>query len=69
MEDGLTGFVVENVDQAVAAVGRLDRLFRPSIRSRFEERFSARAMTREYVKIYKSMAAQGTSQAVQVAAE
>jgi glycosyltransferase involved in cell wall biosynthesis len=70
MEDGLTGFVVENVDQAVAAVGRLDRLFRPSIRSRFEERFSARAMAREYVKIYRSLAAQGTSpEAVQVAAE
>ncbi|MBA2587217.1 MAG: glycosyltransferase family 4 protein [Alphaproteobacteria bacterium] len=70
MEDGLTGFVVENVDQAVAAVGRLNRLFRPSIRSRFEERFSARAMAREYVKIYQSLAAQGTSpQAVQVAAE
>ena len=44
MEDGLTGFVVHDVAGAVAAVGKLDRLFRPSIRSRFEERFSARAM-------------------------
>jgi glycosyltransferase involved in cell wall biosynthesis len=70
MEDGLTGFVVETVDQAVDAVGKLDRLFRPSIRSRFEERFSARAMAREYVKIYQSLAAQGTlSDATQVAAE
>ena len=56
LEDGLTGFVVENVDQAVAAVDKLDRLFRPSIRSRFEERFSARAMAREYVKIYQQLA-------------
>jgi glycosyltransferase involved in cell wall biosynthesis len=70
MEDGLTGFVVETVDQAVDAVRKLDRLFRPSIRSRFEERFSARAMAREYVKIYQSLAAQGTlSDATQVAAE
>jgi glycosyltransferase involved in cell wall biosynthesis len=61
MEDGLTGFVVETVDQAVDAVGKLDRLFRPSIRSRFEERFSARAMAREYVKIYESLAAQDTA--------
>ena len=70
MEDGLTGYVVETVDQAVAAVARLDRLFRPSIRSRFEERFSARAMAREYVKIYQSLQAQGTApQAVKFAAE
>ena len=55
MEDGLTGFVVEDVEQAVAAVGQLDRLFRPSIRSRFEERFSVRAMAREYLKIYRKL--------------
>ena len=59
MEDGLTGFVVEDVDGAVAAVDKLDRLFRPSIRSRFEERFSARAMAREYVRIYEQLAASG----------
>ncbi|HVW73294.1 MAG TPA: glycosyltransferase family 4 protein [Rhizomicrobium sp.] len=67
MEDGLTGFVVEDVAGAVAAVDKLDRLFRPSIRSRFEERFSARAMAREYVRIYQSLAA--TDEAVAVAAE
>lgn len=39
LEDGLTGFVVPNVEEAVQAVQNLDRLFRPSIRSRFEERF------------------------------
>jgi glycosyltransferase involved in cell wall biosynthesis len=67
LEDGLTGFVVENVDQAVAAVGKLGRLFRPSIRSRFEERFSARAMAREYVGIYEKLLT--TDEAVAVAAE
>jgi glycosyltransferase involved in cell wall biosynthesis len=67
MEDGFTGFVVDDIDGAVAAVGRLDRLFRPSIRSRFEERFSARAMAGEYVKIYERLAA--SDEAVAVAAE
>jgi glycosyltransferase involved in cell wall biosynthesis len=67
MEDGLTGFVVRDVDQAVAAVARLDRLYRPSIRSRFEERFSAGAMARDYVKIYQKLAA--PSEAACVAAE
>jgi hypothetical protein len=48
--------VVDNVEEAAAAVGRLNQLFRPSIRSRFEERFSARAMAREYVRLYRRLA-------------
>jgi glycosyltransferase involved in cell wall biosynthesis len=67
MEDGLTGFVVDGVEDAVAAVGKLGQLFRPTIRSRFEERFSARAMAREYVKIYQELAT--SDEAVAVAAE
>ncbi|HKU55049.1 MAG TPA: glycosyltransferase family 4 protein, partial [Rhizomicrobium sp.] len=51
LEDGLTGFVVRDVDGAALAVRRLNRLFRPTIRSRFEERFSAAAMARDYLKI------------------
>ena len=58
LEDGLTGFVVDDIDGAVAAIARLDRLFRPSIRSRFEERFSVRAMAREYLRIYERLSAQ-----------
>jgi glycosyltransferase involved in cell wall biosynthesis len=64
MEDGLTGFVVETVDEAVAALAKLDTLFRPSIRSRFEERFSVAAMAREYVKIYERLAATDTAAAL-----
>lgn len=56
LEDGLTGYVVDGVESAGAACGRLDRLFRPSIRSRFEERFSAAAMAREYSRIYRQLA-------------
>jgi glycosyltransferase involved in cell wall biosynthesis len=67
MEDGLTGFVVDDIDGAVAATARLDQLFRPSIRSRFEERFSSRAMAQEYVRIYQELA--NTDEAVAVAAE
>jgi len=64
MEDGLTGYVVDTVDQAVAAVGKLDALFRPSIRSRFEERFSVTAMARDYVSIYNQLAKSGDVTAV-----
>ena len=56
MEDGLTGFVVEDVAGAARAVERLDELYRPTIRARFEERFSVRAMARDYLKIYRQLA-------------
>jgi glycosyltransferase involved in cell wall biosynthesis len=67
MEDGLTGFVVQDIDGAVAAVNKIDRLFRPTIRSRFEERFSAGAMARDYLRIYEQLTA--SEGAVAVAAE
>jgi glycosyltransferase involved in cell wall biosynthesis len=64
LEDGLTGFVVNDVAGAVAAAAKIDRLFRPTIRSRFEERFSAGAMAREYVNIYEQLALTGRGCAV-----
>jgi len=67
MEDGLTGFVVSDIEGAVAAVSRVDRLFRPTIRSRFEERFSAGAMARDYLRIYEQLTA--SEGAVAVAAQ
>jgi hypothetical protein len=57
---------VKDIDGAVAAVNRLDRLYRPTIRSRFEERFSARAMARDYLRAYKQLTSED---AVAVAAE
>src|SRR5882762_2521793 len=39
IEDGVTGFIVEDETGAVDAAGRLSRLSRPAIRRRFEQRF------------------------------
>ena len=55
VEDGLTGFVVESKEEAVAATDRLSRLSRGAIRRRFEERFTARRMAREYLIVYRSL--------------
>ncbi|HEX5379464.1 MAG TPA: glycosyltransferase family 4 protein [Phenylobacterium sp.] len=52
IEDGLTGFIVENDDQAVDAVRRIGRLDRAKVRRRFETRFSAIAMARRYLDLY-----------------
>ena len=55
VEDGVTGFVVENEKEAVAATHRLSRLSRSAIRRRFEERFTARRMAREYLAVYSNL--------------
>jgi glycosyltransferase involved in cell wall biosynthesis len=52
VEDGITGFIVNNDEQAVAALGRLGELSRAEIRKRFELRFSATAMARRYLDLY-----------------
>ena len=55
VEDGVTGFVVEDEKEAVAATHQLSRLSRGAIRRRFEERFTARRMAREYLVVYRSL--------------
>ena len=50
--DGLTGFIVEDVEQAAEAVGRIGQIDRARCREEFETRFTDRRMARDYVKIY-----------------
>ena len=57
IDDGITGFIVESEDDAVRAVRQLARLDRDTIRARFEERFSARRMAREYEAQYRKLIA------------
>jgi glycosyltransferase involved in cell wall biosynthesis len=55
IDDGVTGFIVDDLDQAIAAVGKLDTLSRHAIRERFEARFCAARMTNDYVDIYRTI--------------
>jgi len=54
IEDGLTGFIVEDETGAIGAVDRLPHLSRAKIRKRFEERFTARRMAQDYLSVYRS---------------
>jgi glycosyltransferase involved in cell wall biosynthesis len=54
IEDGWTGFTVDDIAGAVAAVANLDELDRDFIRARFEQRFTARRMAKDYVAAYSS---------------
>jgi glycosyltransferase involved in cell wall biosynthesis len=55
VEHGVTGYIVDGIGEAVEALKRLDRLDRALIRRRFEERFSAERMARDYVGIYETL--------------
>lgn len=56
IDDGVTGFVVESLDEAVDAVGRARSLDRAKIRAVFEARFSADRMVGDYEAIYERLA-------------
>lgn len=57
IEDGATGFLVDTMEQAIAAADRVALLDREAIRARFELRFSAQAMARRYVDVYADLLA------------
>jgi glycosyltransferase involved in cell wall biosynthesis len=58
VEDGVTGFVVEDETSAVGAVHNLDKLSRVAIRQRFEERFTSTRMATDYLDIYRRLGSQ-----------
>ena len=53
IDDGLTGYTVEP-DGGLEAISRAVKLDRRKVRRRFEERFTARRMAEDYVRIYES---------------
>ncbi len=55
VDHGVTGFIVENDEEAVAAIRQLGEIDRRTVRARFEERFSARRMARDYVGHYEAV--------------
>ena len=56
IDQGVTGFVVDDEEEAVVAVKRLRMLNRRMVRARFEERFSAERMARDYLDLYRELA-------------
>ncbi len=53
IDNGVTGFVSENLSEMAEAVGRLSEIDRRRCRDAFEERFTADRMARNYVALYK----------------
>ena len=58
--DGVTGFIVDSIEEAVQAVGRVASLNRRVCRRIFEERFDAARMARDYVDVYRQLLQRGS---------
>lgn len=56
IEEGVSGFIVESVEQAVAALPRLEAIERARVRATFEARFSVERMVEQYLAIYRAAA-------------
>ena len=52
IEHGISGFIVDDMEEAVAAIGRLHRLDRRRVRACFDHRFTAKVMARNYLRLY-----------------
>jgi glycosyltransferase involved in cell wall biosynthesis len=56
VEDGVTGFVIDDEPAAAIAARRAHLLDRPRIRKVFERRFTSRRMAEDYLRVYRLLA-------------
>ena len=55
VDHGVTGVVIDTMDEAIAAVPRVMALDRRAVRRRFEERFTSARMAKDYLALYRSL--------------
>src|SRR6185295_3476516 len=55
IDQGVTGFVVDSVEDAISALPRVLALDRRAVRRQFERRFTATRMAQDYVRAYRSL--------------
>jgi glycosyltransferase involved in cell wall biosynthesis len=58
IDDGVTGFIVDTLDEAIAATRNVSQLDRATCRAVFEHRFSASRMATDYVALYGQLISQ-----------
>jgi glycosyltransferase involved in cell wall biosynthesis len=55
IDEGITGFIVDDEGSATSAAGQLALLDRTLIRAVFEQRFTARRMAEDYIRVYREL--------------
>jgi len=69
VEDGLTGYIVDSIEEATGILPRVMTLDRRAVRRRFEERFTAVRMANDYLRVYNSLLARESAKLVPEQAE
>ena len=64
IDDGVTGFLVESIEESVQALDKIQYFDRQRCRQVFEERFSAARMAGDYLKIYNKLLPTQTRRAI-----
>ena len=64
LDDGRTGFLVDSLDEAIAATRRVGELSRAACRREFERRFTVAHMALAYTRLYRSLLAHASSNRV-----
>jgi glycosyltransferase involved in cell wall biosynthesis len=64
VQHGETGFVVNNTDEMVEAIGRLDEISPEACRRLVEEKFDVPQMADQYLEIYRRIIGTGTSASI-----
>ena len=55
VDDGVTGFLVDDVESAAAAVMRVANLSRAKVRARFDDRFTIERVAEDYLNVYSAL--------------
>ncbi len=55
IEDGVSGYLINSVDELIKRIGEIEQLSRSAVRKRVEEKFSARKMAEKYVELYEKI--------------
>src|SRR3974390_3152934 len=69
VDDGLTGHIVDSIEEAEIMLPSVMALDRRAVRRRFEERFTATRMAKDYVRVYNSLLARESAKLVPEQAE
>ena len=55
IDPGVTGLIVDSMDEAIRVMPQVLALDRRAVRQKFEQRFSASRMAKDYVQVYRSL--------------
>ena len=56
IDDGVSSFIVDSEEEALAAIRRIGRLDRRTVRAACERRFTARRRAEDYLRHYRALA-------------